>query len=264
MSSHRRKSLSIFRPQLSSLTPINDSDDGESAVRSDSKKKSRNSSLFSASPTNSPSPVSAAGSQEHGLPSARPRTLQKSNARPSSIFGSLRSMHSLYDEDETLLRSATAQSGPGHQEDTGTKLDAEQMTVLHHGEVQTAGSMFRKRSQYLVLSNTHLLRFKNQGKAAELFTEVPLPTGRSNSVRHSRVNSGESGSESSFYADPHAAIALRNVVAAYKLDDGRPYFTIELAHYDEATNHASTMSMQLNDPRESEIWLGSIREAKIK
>ena len=92
---------------------------------------------------------------------------------------------------------------------------------------------------------------------------APDPGGRANSVRHSRMNSGESA-ESSFYADPHAAIALRSVVAAYKLDDGRPYFTIELAHHDETSNHASTMSLQLNDPRESEIWLASIRAAIIK
>lgn len=266
MSGRRRKSLSIFRPNLSSLTPIRDAPPSNTSPKETAtlKKKLRPSSIFSSSPTNtSTSPLSASSLPENASlsPQNRPRTLQKSN-RPSSIFGSLRSNQSLQDDDEALVRADTGITDG--QEEHGTTIEAEKMTLLHHGEVQMAGSMFRKRSQYLVLTNTHLLRFKTQAKASEMFPEIPSSMGRSNSIRHSRMSSGGSTQDAHLLADAHAAILLKNVVAAYKLDDGRPYFTIELAHYDEASNQASTMSMQLNDPRDSEVWLMSMRAALTK
>ena len=61
--------------------------------------------------------------------------------------------------------------------------------------------------------------------------------------------------------DTHQAIALNQVVAVYKLDDGRPYFSIDVAVLDELSNRASTMTLQLNDPRESDLWLSSMRAA---
>jgi len=42
--------------------------------------------------------------------------------------------------------------------------------VLQHGEVQTNSSLFWKKKEYLVLTETHLVRFKNQGKASESFS----------------------------------------------------------------------------------------------
>ena len=41
--------------------------------------------------------------------------------------------------------------------------------VLHHSEVQTTGGMFRKRKEYLVLTEDYLIRFKNQSRAADAF-----------------------------------------------------------------------------------------------
>jgi hypothetical protein len=42
--------------------------------------------------------------------------------------------------------------------------------VLHHGEVQTTGGLFKKKKEYLVLTHTHLIRFKSQSKASEAFS----------------------------------------------------------------------------------------------
>lgn len=39
--------------------------------------------------------------------------------------------------------------------------------VLHHGEVQTSSSMFRKKKEYLALTETHIIRYKSQAKASE-------------------------------------------------------------------------------------------------
>ena len=55
------------------------------------------------------------------------------------------------------------------------------------------------------------------------------------------------------------SIPLNQIVAVYKLDDGKPWFSIEIAHLDE--NHPSAMTIQHEDPRESEIWLSTIRAA---
>lgn len=124
--------------------------------------------------------------------------------------------------------------------------------------------MFRKRNTYLVLTNSHLLRFKSQARASEAFPSITAALGRTSTVRHSRMSSGGSLPEATVLSDGCASTPLGHIVAVYKLDDGRPYFTIEVAHLDEATSQASTMSLQLNDPRESDLWLSSIRAAITK
>ena len=113
----------------------------------------------------------------------------------------------------------------------------------------------------MVLTNTHLIRFKSQSKAAEVFPEIPASVGRSSSINHLRMSSGGSGPDVQITSDPQAYLPLHSMVAVSKLDDGRPYFSIELASYDEPSNHVVTLSMQLNDPRDSDLWLSSIRAA---
>ncbi len=58
------------------------------------------------------------------------------------------------------------------------------------------------------------------------------------------------------------SIPLNEIVAVYKLDDGKPWFSIEIAHLDES--HPSAMTIQHEDPRESELWLSTIRAATTK
>ena len=146
-------------------------------------------------------------------------------------------------------------------EETPALLNVSGMVVLHHGEVQMTASMFRKKSLYLVLTDTHLLRFKNQAKAADVFPSIPASLGRSNTIKHSRMSSSGSLYELQISAEAHFSVPLHNVVAAYKLDDGRPYFSIEIAYLDETSNSASAMTLQCNDPRESDGWLSVLRAA---
>ncbi|MCJ1476833.1 hypothetical protein MMC13_005502 [Lambiella insularis] len=234
--------------------------------------KLRHTSAFSMPPTptgplsSSPitertsSPQSFDGSSSP-VPLSRPRTLQKVS-RPSSLFGSFRSLHSLQDEDEKLIR--TQSTPPSSSEDALTYFDVRNMSVLHHGEVQSGGGMFRKKNTYLVLTNSHLLRFKSQARAFEAFPNITTSLGRTSTMRHSRMSSGGSNHEAMVSSDGCTSTPLSHMVAVYKLDDGRPYFTIEIAHLDEATSQASTMSLQSNDPRESDLWLSSIRAAITK
>lgn len=138
--------------------------------------------------------------------------------------------------------------------------------MLYSGEVQTTGGMFRKKSQYLVLTDTHLVRFKSQQRASEVFPSIPSSIGRSSGIRHSRMSSSGSLHElhTSSATESQAAIPLSHIVAVYKLDDGRPYFSVEIAYLDEETMHASAMTLQLHDPTHSELWLSSVRGAALK
>ena len=60
-----------------------------------------------------------------------------------------------------------------------------------------------------------------------------------------------------------AGIPLNQVVAVYKVEDGRPIFTLEVAHLDTEINTASSFLIQLTDPRDGDLWLSSIRAAAI-
>jgi hypothetical protein len=54
---------------------------------------------------------------------------------------------------------------------------------------------------------------------------------------------------------------LRQIVAVYQLEDGRPYFAIEIAYLDDDTNQSSSMTLQFGDPGDMFSWLAAIREA---
>lgn len=97
--------------------------------------------------------------------SPRPTLSRGSLKRASSVFGSIRG-YRLQDEDEPLSATSTRTStgfGEYLSEDT------RHGQVLHYGEVQTSSSMFRKKKEFLVLTEKHLIRYKTQAKAIEAF-----------------------------------------------------------------------------------------------
>lgn len=194
---------------------------------------------------------------------SRPKSLQKV-VRPPSLFGSLRSLHSLPDEDDNPLTRTTSTPTSTYSEKLN---DISGSEVLHHGEVQTAGSMFRKKSQYFVLTETHLVRFKSQARASDVFPSIPSSLGRSTGMRHSRMSSSGSLHElqsSSTASESYHATLLNQIVAVYKLDDGRPFFSVQISWLDEDTMYASETTLQLHDPTDSDLWLSSIRGAAMK
>ena len=179
------------------------------------------------------------------------------------MFGSIRSLKSLEDE-EKLTRSYSKASSIDDEEISapGGSRSLFGATVIYHGEVQTTGGMFRKRTQYLVLTNAYLIRFRNQSKASEMYPVIPPPIGRSHTSRQSVASiSSFQDMQLSAYNDITSGIALEQVIAVYKLDDGRPFFSIEVSHLDENAGRASSMHMQLNDPKDCDIWLDTIRNA---
>ena len=69
---------------------------------------------------------------------------------------------------------------------------------------------------------------------------------------------------SSSAGESYYATLLSQIVAVYKLDDGRPFFSIQISWLDEEAMHASETTLQLHDPTDSDLWLSSIRGAAMK
>lgn len=194
------------------------------------------------------------------MPKSRQRTSLQKTGRPSSLFGSLRSLSSMHDENEDLSKSA---SSPSSLDSFSNSVipDVAAGLLIHHGPLPEVGPMFRRRCPYIVLTDAHFIQFKSQAHASEMFPGVPgvgvQP--RSNLARHSRLSSSSSLHELQASSDGLRSIPLLHVVAVHKLDDGEPYFSIEIAYFNDDTNQSSTMTLQIHDPRESDTWLTAIR-----
>ncbi|KAL2432556.1 hypothetical protein ABEF95_012664 [Exophiala dermatitidis] len=236
----RRKSLSIFRQKVEAMPPIQ-------IPTSPSEKRSSDSHL--------PSPISS----EQPSPKARPKTLQKSSR--GSVFGSLRSLHSLEEDEKAALTRSDSKASSLHEDGDMNIRGLLGDQVLQYGEVQAAGTnVFRKRTQFMVLTESHLIRFRSQTKAAEMFPTIPTGVGKGHNARTSSVSS-YSELQMTAYSDITSGIPLDQVIAVYIIDDGRPFVGVEVAYLDERTRRASTMQLQLSDFREAHLWTHAIRTA---
>ncbi|KAL9076879.1 MAG: hypothetical protein Q9157_003514 [Trypethelium eluteriae] len=262
-SSGRRRSF--FNAALG-LTPLTSSSSSEATSPSDPKASGNVLKKRSTLPSISTSHYEDESStslqtDENASPKSRPSMLGKTG-RPSSIFGSLRSLKSL-GEDDIQTTTSNSSHSPSSIWDGQ---DEQEKNVLHHGEVQTSSGMFRKKKEYLVITDTHIMRFKSQAKAAESFSVIPSMLGRSQTKRHSSVPSAGSAQDlqslnSSDSGERDIGIPLRQVIAVHHVDDGRPFFTIEIDHLDDDCTNASCMSLQLSEPEERDLWLNVIRNA---
>ncbi|EZF66065.1 hypothetical protein H104_01850 [Trichophyton rubrum CBS 289.86] len=220
----------------------------------------------------------------------------------SSVFGSLRSLKSMDDDqNSTRTRSRSTSSNEDdlpimreagnsrahklqqhHNNSSSNNNNNNQplinrsfgIKVLHHGEVQTAGAMWRKRSHYLVLTESHLVRFKSQSKAAEVFPSIPSSWGRSAgaaaasnrlsmvslaSLHENQLTGGAAALGGG--GEGGIGIALNNIIAVHRLDDGKPYFSVEVCYMDGKNPRGSAIHIQLADPQEAQLWLMGIRAA---
>ncbi|KAI9714779.1 MAG: hypothetical protein M1820_000068 [Bogoriella megaspora] len=263
-SSNKRRSLF----QALSLTPVTSttSQDGAPADPTASgntlKKRSTLPLISTAVPEDKASPTMQA--DENAALKTRPNVLSKASTRPNSFFGSLRSLRSLGEDDAPLM--TTTSHSPSSTWEHIEAPEEHAKNVLHHGEVQTSSGVFRKKKEYLVVTDTHILRFKSQIKASESFSIIPNPLGRSLNKRHSSVPSAGSAQDlqslnSSDSGERDSRLPLRQIVAVHRVDDGRPYFTIEIDFLDDECSFASNMSLQLGDPQERDTWLDVLRNA---
>ncbi|OOF90027.1 hypothetical protein ASPCADRAFT_212301 [Aspergillus carbonarius ITEM 5010] len=278
----RRKSLSVFSPSSTTAAAATSLTGPATHERSPSddtqvlkKKTRRNSGFFGvrhpspprATPTHSLRRPGTADSESATCvtalppvalegPRSRRKSLQK---RRTSVFGSLRSLHSQEDDDRSLSRS----KGSSLDEDTPELRQGIGSIILHHGEIQITGGMWRKKSHYLVLTDTHLVRFKSQSKAADMFPSIPASFSRSVAANRQSVASISSLQDPQLPAasDSISGIALNSIIAVYMLDDGRPSSTVEVAYVDERAQKATFIQMQTPDFQELNLWMVGIRSA---
>ncbi|ODM20415.1 hypothetical protein SI65_03468 [Aspergillus cristatus] len=283
----RRKSLSVFNPSstaanlTASLSHDRSPSDETHVLKK--RKNRRNSVFFGGNRNVSPKPQNLAASatadaeiaawaasMASSTPPeavARPRrkSLQKKRA---SVFGSLRSLHSFENDDDTKSTGRSKNSSGDDDDASAARTCMIGNMVLHHGEVQTTGGMWRKKSQFLVLTNTHLVRFKSQKKAAEAFPSIPASFERPNTssnLQHHRQSiasvSSIQDAQLSAAADTSVGIPLNSIIAVYMLDDGRFSSTVELAYVDDRTHKAAFVQMQTPEIQELNLWMVGIRSA---
>ena len=265
----------IGRPFLRSPTapPALGTDGAANGEKKDKKKLGKRGALFQlGSGTTAGSEQLEDGSSSPLItdasdsPQSKRGLLQK--GRPSSVFGSIgkKSGNQLkersFDSTDSTPESSIWEIGQGleHLISSGGK------KVLHHGEVQTTSGMFRKKKEYLVLTETHLIRYKSQSRASEVFSSINPVLGRSGTTRHPSTASIGSLQDlqsltSHTSLEGENAIPLRQVVAAYKVEDGRPFFTTEVVYLDEEANSVGSVQLMLNDPKEADLWHTSLRAA---
>ncbi|KAI1990264.1 hypothetical protein LOZ53_003261 [Ophidiomyces ophidiicola] len=204
------------------------------------------------------------------IPRTRSKSFQKS--KRNSVFGSFRSLTAYNDDDPGKTRS---KDSSGEEDElaifgfgNGNTKQLMGTTVLHHGEVQTSAPMWRKKSQYLVLTDTHLVRFKSRSKAADVFPSIPVQWGRntpstltSNRLSVVSLASLQDGAVSASGTDIGTGIPLNRILAVHKLDDGRPFFSVEVCYMEDRSSKALSLQIQLTDPLDAELWRSGIRDA---
>lgn len=227
-------------------------------------------SIVTSIPSNTSSPVESrsprmytphiqTASADTQVAKGRPRVLQRE--KRSSNIGSLRSLRSSDEDEKDALHSNSTPSslyGDGGYSNQGHFGD----TVKKSTELQAGGtSVFRKKSQYLVLTESHLVRFKNQNKASEVFPSIPSLA--KNSFSRSTMSSISSYTElqSAAIHDVTQGVPLEDIVAVCKLEDGRPYFTIEVFFLNERTRKSGSMQLSMSDPRDADAWVATIRSS---
>ncbi|KAG9247089.1 hypothetical protein BJ878DRAFT_494066 [Calycina marina] len=145
-------------------------------------------------------------------------------------------------------------------------------TVLFDGEVQTTSGTFRKKKEWMVLTDKHLIRFKNQNQAADAFPDILSHSPNQGAFAKRRHISSTSTTSMQDYQSTHSRtsvespnmILLEHIVTAYRVEDGRPYFTIEVMWLDESTSKAGSVQLILQKPDEADLWVSSLRGAAQK
>lgn len=201
--------------------------------------------------------------------STRPRTLHRN--RPASKIGSLSKKSIASVDEESVGSSDVVGQSPLESSygDMDFRYPKEGQHLLYHGQVQTTIGLFRKKKEYLVLTDTHLIRFKSLSRALDVFPSISRGSKRASSTRHASTASIGSIHESQSLNSRSSnegenRILLSQIVAAFRVEDGRNVFTTDVVYLDEATNSVGSIQVMLQDPRETDLWHTSIRAAAQK
>ncbi|KAF3935594.1 hypothetical protein ABW19_dt0204011 [Dactylella cylindrospora] len=121
--------------------------------------------------------------------------------------------------------------------------------IIFAGEVVSANTFMRRLSkrEYLVLTETHLLRFRSQAKAIEVFPQLnPNIRGGGRSTSFG-PGSGE-------VSQDQIVIVLNQIVAVHETEK----LFIQVDHLDENSGSATSTTLQLSSQAEVDQWLRAL------
>lgn len=274
--SSRRKSFfggALSLNPLSALTPIHDpAENAKEKPQPKTLQKRRASSFLDVSRTSSPFGSDAHSPSSPALsPAPSPIDTRGSRIRNPPRIASWVSARSASDDLDDEPLSAVSSKAPSVNWGEFHEAGLRSRKVLLHGEVQTSSTLFRRKKEYLVLTETHIVRFKNQQKAAETFSEILTPLHRSSSFsrRHSQNPSFGSSQDFQSFVSDHSGdrnigTPLRQIIAVFQLVDDRPYFAFEISYIEEESNNAYSMTLQFGSPDDMRTWLRAIRTASSR
>lgn len=209
---------------------------------------------------------SRSGQQEEGRAGSRVSSiLNFRKSRSSSIVGSWGR------DDKPPVIAKVDSNNPISWE----MIDSETLkypSIIHHGEIQVPGASVRglgnvqSKKQYAVLTTNQLFRFKNWISASQYF---PTLHGLDEEDLQSKLSRSKPDPNHNYLLVPQSDVSiidLADVVSVYNLDDGRPYFTIELACLEERELKGAlawVVTVYIENPQAFETWLQKLRVACV-
>ncbi|KAF2666338.1 RNI-like protein [Microthyrium microscopicum] len=140
--------------------------------------------------------------------------------------------------------------------------------VLQHGEVHSSSVPWRKKTEYLVLTENYLLRFKSLKKAAESFPSLASQASnvsRQNSIQSynssspvDSVPSGSSGTDSPTEPAAKSSIWLQYLIAAQVVHESRAHATVEIVWDNNAKSNVSILPITVDRHNGQPHWLESL------
>jgi hypothetical protein len=180
MSKDNRRRSFFSRSSLAGLSPLQSPEDDKPAHLLRKRRTASFRTTLSTASTQTGDDESLSGGAVDKPSSPRTTFSRGSQSRSSSVFGSLRGSRVQEGAEEPVSASSIRTfSGYWPVGDEAHR----NIQVLHHGEVQTSSSMFRKKKEYLVLTESHLMRFKSHQKAADAFATYVYPITQSQYTR---------------------------------------------------------------------------------
>lgn len=204
----------------------------------------------------------------------RPSLASRKSSRPSNIFGSLKSLR-IGDDDEKPPLTATSTTSSTQSASTTwnefgyleQSIDVHRSRyVLRHGEVQISSKWLMNKKEYMVLTDTHLVRFKNQTKAFEAFPTISTTPARGSVSRHMSTHSRDSSHEAqSFGSDSSGekdlGLPLAQIVAVQLPEESRSGNVLEIAYLEGDAAQGVFLTVALHNSDDRDYWLQTLRGA---
>jgi hypothetical protein len=251
-------------------SPLGQSTSSDDSLPNISSSNSRASSWTSNHKTGKVQHTRAGSDQDHERPiihHARQRSYShRERKRPSLSMSKL----SLQLSTDILSQSPTSPIVDAN-EVSSTNWEDSFGRILHHGEAQTSHSGWRKKYEYLVLTEYYLFRFKSSKKASEMFPWIlpakahmyrPESAASVTSIQDVEPSSGnEIDSPTEISAAKSTSIYLQDIIATQFISDNRIRVGIEIIRQSQTHKGLSTLAIFVERLGGQPHWIESINVA---